>query len=72
MRGFEPIDVTTCVGTELRKSPYHRGAESGALDAQTPPIDADLQTIIDVWPVLPHAIKAGILAIVEAARPPDA
>jgi len=38
------------------------GAESGARS----PIDLDLQAIIDAWPSLTEAIKAGILAMVGA------
>jgi hypothetical protein len=33
---------------------------------------ADLQTIIAAWPTLPEPIKAGILAIVNAAGGKDA
>jgi len=33
-------------------------------DAEIPP---DLQALIDAWPSLPEAIKAGILAMVKAA-----
>jgi hypothetical protein len=32
-----------------------------------PEIDADLDRLIDAWPTLPEAIRAGILAMVEAA-----
>jgi hypothetical protein len=31
--------------------------------------DADLATVVDAWPELPPTIKAGILAMVKAARP---
>jgi len=31
------------------------------------PTDADLQVLIDAWPALPEAIKAGIVAMVRAA-----
>ncbi|MFH1998074.1 MAG: hypothetical protein ABIK28_00270 [Planctomycetota bacterium] len=43
------------------------GAECGAVDAQSDPIDADLLAIIDAWPVLPEAVKANIVAMVKAA-----
>jgi hypothetical protein len=41
---------------------------------QNPPIsatlaDPDLAAVVDAWPALPEAIKAGILAIVKATRP---
>ena len=56
------------------------GAESGALGAQSnanpvnathcepKPIDSDLAAIIAAWPTLPEAMKAGILAMVRAAK----
>jgi hypothetical protein len=43
------------------------GAESGAPATQTAPIDAGLASVIDAWPALPNAIRAGILAMVRAA-----
>jgi hypothetical protein len=36
-----------------------------------PEIDADLGRLIDAWPTLPDAIRAGILAIMEAAANPS-
>jgi hypothetical protein len=43
------------------------GAECGALGAQNAPLDPDLAAVVDAWPALPAAIKAGILAMVQAA-----
>ena len=40
------------------------GAESGALCLTDP----DLALVIDAWAFLPDAMKAGILAMVRAAR----
>jgi hypothetical protein len=31
--------------------------------------DPDLAAVMDAWPNLPEAIKAGIMAIVKAVRP---
>ena len=42
------------------------GAESGALDAESRSEDPELGTIIDAWPTLPDALKAGILAMIRA------
>jgi hypothetical protein len=44
------------------------GAESGELCAENQPIDPNLTVIIEAWPTLPEAIKAGILAMVRAAN----
>jgi hypothetical protein len=34
----------------------------------SPPLDANLARLIDAWPTLPGAIRAGILAMVDATR----
>jgi hypothetical protein len=44
------------------------GAESGALGAQEATLDPDLAAVVDAWPALPGTIKAGILAIIRAAK----
>ena len=31
-------------------------------------LDADLQRVLDAWPTLPEALRAGILAMIDAAR----
>ena len=43
-------------------------AKCAAVDAQSAPVDARLAEVIDAWPALPEEIKAGILAMVKAAR----
>jgi len=43
------------------------GADAGAVETKTAHDDGDLQAIIDAWPTLPDAIRAGILAMVKAA-----
>jgi len=35
------------------------------VNAQTAPIDADLQRIIDVWPGLPETIRRRIVGMIE-------
>jgi hypothetical protein len=32
-------------------------------------VDVDLTAVVDAWPELPEAIKAGIVAMIRAARP---
>jgi hypothetical protein len=38
----------------------------GAVAENLPPIDPGLAALIDAWPALPEAVKAGILAMVRA------
>jgi hypothetical protein len=47
--------------------PAPGGAESGALGHESTAIDPALKSLIDAWPTLPEAIRAGILAMVRAA-----
>jgi hypothetical protein len=47
--------------------PAIEGAESGALGTIPVKIDSELSKLMDAWPMLPDAIKAGILAMVQAA-----
>ena len=44
------------------------GAECGALAAREAPLDPELAAVVDAWPALPAAIKAGILATIRAAQ----
>jgi hypothetical protein len=53
--------------TENSTNPAAGGARGGAQNAKTPTIDAALAAVIDAWPALPEAIRAGILAMVRAA-----
>ena len=48
-------------------NPAQGGAKSGALPVQSTAIDPALAALIDAWPGLPEAIRAGILAMVRAA-----
>ena len=43
------------------------GAAAGAVETKREQFSPDLQALIDAWPALPDAIKAGILAMVKAA-----
>jgi hypothetical protein len=53
--------------SEKTVGPSESGARSGALAMQSGPIDPDLASVIDAWPTLPEAIRAGILAMIRAA-----
>ena len=44
------------------------GAESGAHDALRAIPDPDLAALIDAWPTLPDPVRAGIAAMIEAAK----
>ena len=44
------------------------GANAVALGPKVEQFAPDLQAIIDAWPKLPDAIKAGIVAMVRTAR----
>ncbi len=35
------------------------------------PLDPDLREVVDAWPTIPPAIRAGILAMIGASRPGD-
>jgi len=61
------IQPATPVNPE--ENAYSRGsaAPGAAVDAENTPIDADLQAVIQRWPELPEAVKAGIVAMVQAA-----
>jgi hypothetical protein len=48
-----------------------RAAQGAAVDAENGPIEPDLQAVIDAWPALPDAVKAGILAMVRSTTEPD-
>jgi hypothetical protein len=43
------------------------GAQSGAPGAPNGPVNPDLVAVVEAWPSLPAALKAGILAMVRAA-----
>lgn len=52
---------------ENTTNPNSGGAKSGALTPANPNIDTSLAMVIDAWPTLPEALRAGILAMVRAA-----
>jgi len=48
--------------------PDKSGAESGALNATEAQKDARLIVLMEAWSMLPDAIKAGIMALVQATQ----
>jgi len=48
-------------------NPSMGGAESGALGARGRQDDCGLAAVVEAWPKLPNALRAGILAIIQAA-----
>ena len=63
-QGLEPPQDSS------KKTPdsHTGGAESGAQRAPKSPNDHDLQQVAAAWPKLPGAVKAGIVAMVEATK----
>jgi len=66
--GFEPDDVTPSESTDLRQTPNQRAAECAAVGDENAPIDPDLAQVIEVWDILPPAIREAILAMLRAAE----
>jgi len=62
--GIEPPSKSP----EKSASPDPGGAESGAVLTQAPKLAPELAALIDSWPCLPEPIKAGIMAMVRAAK----
>jgi len=68
---IDPDYAKPCSKRASGYSPIPSGAESGALAARNPTSDPDLRAVIAAWPTLPAAAKAGIVAMVRAARGGD-
>ena len=75
--GLEPTTFTlaTCEhrteaspNQELASPPADACTSACTNNAESPHADPDLTTIIDAWPTLPQAIRAGIVAMVRAAK----
>lgn len=65
----------TPAGTaEQRSTPVDAALASGQVSAPKPPqregaaVPADLAAVVEAWPALPGAVKAGIVALVRAAK----
>jgi hypothetical protein len=73
--GDEGLERNGAKGNGLSTSEYTPlagGAKSGAVEPENAPErvprDADLAAVVNAWPGLPAEVKAGILAMVKAAR----
>ncbi len=53
--------------TEAESRATHNATLSVEPEGQTVQLDPDLQRVIDAWPALPEAIRAGIVALVNTA-----
>jgi hypothetical protein len=65
--GSEPISATADSTETLRQSSLSSAAESGAFPADFRHFDPDLALIVERWDTLPAALRAGIIAMVQAA-----
>ncbi len=60
--------------SKSRKPSSHKGLRistpsvSHPIPTDTCKTDPDLAAVVDAWPTLPEAIRAGILAMVKASR----
>jgi hypothetical protein len=76
LRQFDakPSDYRNFSGEGGIRTPRKNGQKStisvqgGAENGAPATIDADLALVNEAWPALPPAIKAGILALVEASK----
>jgi hypothetical protein len=62
--GFEPAQESPGNSPSAIQS----DAKSGAFGAEYCPCDADLAVVVEAWPSLPEALRAGILAMIRASR----
>ncbi len=65
--GPELRSANSSDGQDLGETSNPRAAESDASDCKNAATDRDLRAVVDAWPVLPDAVKAGILAMVRAS-----
>jgi hypothetical protein len=66
--GFEAI-ANPAVSKGNQPIPAAGAAKASVAVSPPMPADADLHLIVDAWPTLPEPIRAGILAMVKAAKP---
>ena len=54
--------------TEENTQSSNRAAQGAAVEHENAVIDPDLLVIIERWPDLPDALKAGIVAMIQTAK----
>ena len=70
-------DAANPYGSSVEADPAEEGgAQSGAPGSVSPPrrpvpLPADLGRVVAVWPHLPAAVRAGVLAMVDASAPAE-
>lgn len=68
--GFDGVAVSGCDDTDLQSPTNSCEAESEAVASNSAGVDPELARIVAAWPTLPHDVKAGILALVDARSMP--
>lgn len=66
--GLEPSQDSPEITQVQAEGGAESGAESGAVGAPKAPFDHDLADVVQAWPSLADTIRAGILAMIRAAR----
>lgn len=66
--GYGAADAKTSPTNNLETSTPVDAVESSATSAADRVIDGNLADLLMAWPALPEAIKAGIMAMVKAAK----
>ena len=66
--GIELVSTTTSPDNILRKSADQGAAKSGAVFPEIVQVDPDLLAVIEAWPRLEEAVRAGIVTMVRASR----
>jgi hypothetical protein len=67
VKGVES-DPNPLVSTEIQHTSDAGAAKASVVVSPPMPAAADLRLILDAWPALPEPIRAGILAMVRAAK----
>jgi len=63
--------MSHCASAENLEENAHssdRAAQGAAVEHENAVFDPNLQVIIERWPELPDALKAGILAMIQTAK----